>query len=100
MNKQEFLNAICGKAVKVMIEGIEVEIRSLTVLETQKLTSFKDELEASMQAIILGLVSPQLETGDVEYLKKAQPGFVFKLAREISKISGLVEDGESPTLGN
>jgi len=47
MNKFEFLQAICGKPVTREIEGITVEIRSLTVLETQELSKAENEIEAS-----------------------------------------------------
>ena len=51
MNKIDFLNAITGKPVQVTIDGIEVEIRSLTVLETQELQG-KTEIEAALGMVV------------------------------------------------
>lgn len=98
MNKTDFLNAICGKSVVRQIDGIEVEIKALTVLEVQQLQSTSDPVEQSMQMIIAGLVNPQLSKDDIEALKQAKAGFIAKLAKEISELSGLSD--ESPTVGN
>lgn len=99
MNKFDFLNAICGKPVSVKIDGIDLEIRSLTVLETQQLQG-KTEIDAALQMIVMGLVTPKLETADIEMLKKASPGFIMRLTKEISKLSGIDTSEESPTVGN
>lgn len=99
MNKLDFLNAICGKPVSVTIDGIEVEIRSLTVLETQQLQG-KTEIDAALQMVVMGLVTPKLETADIESLKKASPGVIMRLTKEISKLSGIDVSEESPTAGN
>jgi hypothetical protein len=99
MNKFEFLQAICGKPVLREIEGITVEIRSLTVLETQELSKAENEIEASLKLCILGLINPKLESEDIELLRKAKPGFIIKLAKSISELSGL-SDTDSPTVGN
>jgi hypothetical protein len=99
MNKTDFLNAICGKSVVRQIDGIEVEIKALTVLEVQQLQASTDPVDQSMQMIIAGLVNPQLDKDDIESLKAAKAGFIAKLAREISELSGL-SDGDSPTVGN
>lgn len=98
MNKQDFLKAICGKSVTRQIDGIEVEIKALTVLEVQQLQSTNDPVEQSMQMIIAGLVNPQLGKDDIEALKQAKAGFIAKLAKEISELSGLGD--ENPTVGN
>ena len=98
MNKTDFLKAICGKSVLRTIDGLEVEIRSLTVLETQELAG-KSELEATLTMCQLGLVVPKLDPEDAKELGKANPGFIMKLAKEISTLSGLV-DTDSPTVGN
>jgi hypothetical protein len=101
MNKTDFLNAICGKAVKRTIEGIEVEVKSLTVLEVQQIQAIKDPFEQSLQMVLVGLINPKLDKEDMETLKKAQAGFIGKLAKEITKVSGLDSDSnESPTVGN
>ena len=100
MNKLDFLNAICGKPIKVTIEGLEVEIKSLTVMETQQLS--KDgltDVEAALELIYYGLVEPKLDRDDLEVLKTAKASFVMKLAKAITEISGMSED-ESPTRGN
>lgn len=99
MNKIDFLNAICGKPVKVTIDGLEVEIRSLTVLETQELQG-KSEIDAALGMVIAGLVTPKLEKSDVDQLKQASPGFIMRLTKEISKLSGIDSDSEVPTVGN
>jgi hypothetical protein len=98
MNKTDFLNAICGKSVVRQIDGIEVEIKALTVLEVQQLQASTDPVDQSMQMIIAGLVNPQLDKDDIESLKAAKAGFIAKLAREISELSGLSD--ENPTVGN
>lgn len=99
LSKIDFLNAITGKPVKVSIDGIEVEIRSLTVLETQELQG-KSEIDAALGMVIAGLVTPKLEKSDIEALKQASPGFIMRLTKEISKLSGIDSSDESPTVGN
>ena len=98
MNKIDFLNAICGKPIKVTIEGLEVEIKSLTVMETQQLSE-KTDIEAALELIYYGLVEPKLNREDLETLKNAKASFVMKLAKAITEISGMSED-DSPTRGN
>lgn len=100
MNKLDFLNAICGKAVQRTIDGIEVSIRSLTVLETQQIQDIKDPVEMSLHMIVIGLVEPKLELEDIAELKNSKAGFVAKLAKEISDVSGLSASDDSPTVGN
>lgn len=101
MNKLDFLNAICGKPVKVTVDGLEVEIKSLTVLEMEQIhNSGKNEIESALLTVVYGLVDPKLDPEDLSALKQAKPGTMMKLAQEISKLSGLVESGESPTVGN
>ena len=99
LSKIDFLNAITGKPVKVTIDGIEVEIRSLTVLETQELQG-KQEIEAALGMVIASLVTPKLEKLDIEVLKQASPGFIMRLTKEISKLSGIDSSDDSPTVGN
>lgn len=99
MNKIDFLNAICGKPVKVTIDGLEVEIRSLTVLETQELQG-KSEIDAALGMVIAGLITPKLEKSDIDQLKQASPGFIMRLTKEISKLSGIDVSDDSPTVGN
>lgn len=99
MNKLDFLNAITGKPVKVTIDGLEVEIRSLTVLETQELQG-KSEIDAALGMVIAGLVTPKLEKSDIDQLKQASPGFIMRLTKEISKLSGIDSSDDSPTVGN
>ena len=99
LSKIDFLNAICGKPVKVTIDGIDLEIRSLTVLETQQLQG-KSEIEAALGMVVAALVTPKLEASDIEELKKASPGFIMRLTKEISKLSGIETSDDSPTVGN
>lgn len=99
MNKIDFLNAITGKPVTVTIDGLEVEIRSLTVLETQELQG-KSEIEAALGMVVAALVNPKLEKSDIDQLKQASPGFIMRLTKEISKLSGIDVSDDSPTVGN
>ena len=99
MNKLDFLNAITGKPVKVTIDGLEVEIRSLTVLETQELQG-KPEIDAALGMVVAALVTPKLEKSDIEQLKNASPGFIMRLTKEIGKLSGIDSSDNSPTGGN
>ena len=98
MNKLEFLNAICGKPVTKEIDGIEVQIKALSVMETQQLSN-KTDIEAALELIYFGLVEPKLDKEDLETLKQAKAGFVMKLAKAITEISGMNET-DSPSLGN
>lgn len=100
MDKIDFLNAITGKSVVREIEGIEVKIKSLTVLETQQLSNDKlSDVDAAIELIYYGLVDPKLDRNDLETFKNAKAGFVMKLAKAISEVSGL-GDSETPTVGN
>ena len=99
MNKAEFLSAICGKPVDRVIDGIPVKIRSVTVLETQEISKVEgDEIEAALQLCFYGLVEPKLDKEDLVILRNATAGFIMKLAKEISDLSGLGE--QNPTVGN
>ena len=98
MNKLDFLNAICSKPIVKEIDGIEVQIKALTVMETQQLSD-KTDIEAALELIYYGLVEPKLNREDLETLKNAKASYVMKLAKAITEISGMSET-ESPTLGN
>lgn len=98
MNKHDFLDAICGKSVTRDIEGLQISIRSLTVLELQEIAKHStDEFEATLLTVVYGLVEPKLDKSDLAGLKQAKPGLIMKIAKEISELSGLTED---PTAGN
>lgn len=101
MNKLDFLNAICGKPVNVTIDGLDLQIRSLTVLETEQIhrESANSEIDAALLTVVYGLVEPSLDKADLTALKNGKPGLLMKLAQEISKLSGLVTE-DSPTAGN
>ena len=98
MTKLDFLNAICSKPIVKEIDGIEVQIKALTVMETQQLSE-KPDIEAALELIYYGLVEPKLNREDLETLKNSKASFIMKLAKAITEISGMSED-ESPTLGN
>lgn len=98
MNKHDFLDAICGKAVTRDIEGLKISIRSLTVLELQEISKLTtDEFEATLLTVVYGLVEPQLDKSDLAALKQAKPGLIMKIAKEVSELSGLTDD---PMVGN
>lgn len=98
MNKLDFLNAICSKPIVKEIDGIEVQIKALTVMETQQLSE-KPDIEAALELIYYGLVEPKLNREDLETIKSSKASFVMKLAKAITEISGM-SDTESPTRGN
>jgi hypothetical protein len=98
MNKHEFLDAIVGKSVTCDIEGLQISIRSLTVMELQEISKLvTDEFEATLMTVIFGLVEPKLDKEDLAGLKYAKPGLIMKIAKEIRELSGLTEN---PTAGN
>lgn len=98
MNKHDFLDAICGKSVNRVIEGLSISIRSLTVLELQEISKLtQDEFEATLLTVVYGMSEPKLDKEDVAALKYAKPGLIMKIAKEISELSGLTEN---PTGGN
>lgn len=101
MNKHDFLNAICGKPVSVTIDGLDLQIRSLTVLETEQIhkEASTNEIEAALLTVVYGLVEPKLDKTDLVALKNGKPGLVMQIAKEVSRLSGLTSD-ESPTVGN
>lgn len=101
MNKHDFLNAICGKPVKVTIDGLNLQIRSLTVLETEQIhkEATTNEIDAALLTVVYGLVEPALDKSDLSALKQGKPGLVMKIAQAISELSGLKSD-ETPTVGN
>ena len=80
LSKIDFLNAITGKPVTVKIDGIEVENRSLTVLETQELQG-KQEIDAA-----LGMVVAALVTIVSEILK----AFAYDVSVQLSVYVGLI----------
>mgnify|MGYP006371711203 FL=1 len=101
MNKLDFLNAICGKPVNVTIDGLDLEIRSLTLFETEQIhnQAQTNDLEAALLTVVYGLVTPELNKSDVDALKQGKPGLIMKIAKSISELSGLTSE-DSPTVGN
>lgn len=101
MNKLDFLNAICGKPVSVTIDGLDLEIRSLTLFETEQIhnQAQTNDLEAALLTVVYGLVTPELNKSDVDALKQGKPGLIMKIAKAISELSGLTSE-ETPMAGN
>lgn len=101
MNKIDFLNAICGKPVNVKIDGLDLQIRSLTVLETEQIhkESANSEIDAALLTVVYGIVEPSLDKSDLSALKNGKPGLLMKIAQAISELSGLKSD-DSPMVGN
>lgn len=101
MNKSDFLDAICGKPVKVTIQGLNVVIKSITVAEMIQLNQrfANDEINLALHAMVYGLVEPKFTEDELEILKQGHPGIILEISKEILKLSGLVEPDESPTVG-
>lgn len=98
----DFLAAIAGETQTFEIEGLAVELRSLTFAEVQRLTAKHrdDAAEMAFQAVILGLVAPKLDETQLEQIRTAKPGPVMEIAKRVMEISGMAEqDGGTPLAG-
>lgn len=89
----DFLAAISGGTEEFEVEGVTVELRSLTFAEVQGLrrTYKDDEGELTFGALRLGLLSPKLDEAQIEQLRNSKPGPIAKIAGRIMQISGMVE---------
>jgi hypothetical protein len=99
MNSIDFMKAVVGKSIEYEVQkGVIVKIRSLTTEEASDLAKVQDEDSslANYQLVELGLVEPKLSQDEI---KQLPPGVFFKLADQISIVSGLKEF-DSPTDGN
>jgi len=99
MNKQQFLDGITGKPVDFEVDGLQIKIRSLTVMETKDIQAnyTGKEFEAALVTVIYGVVEPKLDMDDLEAIQGAKPGAVIKISKAIADSSGLtVENDDSP----
>lgn len=90
----DFLAALTGEPQPFEVEGITVELRPLTFVESQKLvTEYKDDsTEMAFHALKLGIVSPKLDEAQIEQLRQARPGPLLKIAKRVFEISGMGQD--------
>lgn len=99
----DFLAAVAGKTELFEVAGVTVELRSLDYTEVGELRARHgdDFVEMSMQAILLGLVSPKLDEAQLAQLRHSRPGPLAEIAARITEISGLSDDGPgaSPLAG-
>ena len=98
LNADDFLDGIAGEAVDMEIPGLgTVKIRSLEYMDLQRINKMArgDEMEAGFQIAIVGLVEPQLNTEQIERLKKSKPGVIAQIAKRVSELSGIRDDIEN-----
>lgn len=90
----DFLAAVSGAPQTFEVEGVTVELQSLTFAESQQLSKQygDDSTEMTFQALVLGLVSPKLTEEQIKQLREARPGPLMKMARRVMVISGMLED--------
>ncbi len=100
MNKRDFLDGICGKAVDFKVEGLgTIKVKGLTVLATKEIQADyeQDPVGAAIATLLYGVVEPSLDKDDLQAIYQANSGMVMKIAQRISELSGLeVEDENSP----
>ena len=97
VSTNDFLTGILGEEKDLEIDGVgKVRIRGLDSLEVQRMNQETegDEIQLSFEAILRGLVHPELSRDDLEALSHGKPGIITFLAHEIIVISGLDEDFE------
>ncbi len=99
----DFLAAISGGTEAFEVEGVTVELRSLTFAEIQQLNSQHngDNMEMMFGVVTTGLVTPKLDTAQLEQLRSAKPGAITKISNRVMTISGMMEEDEggSPLAG-
>lgn len=97
----DFLNALTCEPEVYEINGVVVELRSLTFTEVQRIANKHkdDNTEMAFQALALGLVKPELAPEQLEQLRSGRPGILMKIAQRVMEISGMVE-GSGPLAGN
>lgn len=97
-NAIDFLAAISGGTEFYEVEGIGVEVRSLTFAEVQQMgTKYaNDNYEMTFQTVVAGLVTPKLDAAQVEQMRSAKPGAITKISNRIMVLSGMTEDATAP----
>jgi hypothetical protein len=99
----DFLAAITGGTELFEVEGVTVELRSLTWEEAQRLNANHkgDVTEMTFQAAALGIVAPALTAEHLDALRQAKPGVIAKISNRVMTISGMMEEDEggSPLAG-
>lgn len=93
-NAIDFLAAISGGTELFEVEGIGVELRSLTFAEVQQMgvKYANDNYEITFQTVVTGLVTPKLDAAQVEQMRQAKPGAITKISNRIMQLSGMTED--------
>lgn len=97
----DFLAALACEPEIFETEGVKVEVRPLTFSEVQQIaTKHKgDSAEMMFQALVRGLVKPQLSAPQLEQLRASRPGPLTKISNRIMEISGMME-GSGPLAGD
>ena len=102
INAIDFLAAITGGTELFEVEGITVEIRSLTFAEVQHMgNKYKDDnYEMTFQTVVAGLVAPKLDAAQVEQMRQSKPGLITRISNRVMRLSAMTEEeGASPLAG-
>lgn len=94
INKSDFFAAITGQPVEWDCPDVGlISVRSLTMVEAGQLrTKVKDDYEALLGAVMLGMVNPKLDEADLDLLQQAKPGAVSAIGQKILVLSGMKQD--------
>lgn len=79
----------------VEIAGLgAVRLRGITTDELIGIqsTASNDNIDNALQMIVVGMVEPQLTHEDVVWLRKLPAGIVTRLAKEVSRLTGLTDE--------
>lgn len=99
----DFLAAISGGTEEFEVEGVTVELRSVTFEEVAQVNNQHsgNNMEMTFQMVVLGLVSPKLDEAQIQQLRLARPGVITKISNRVMTISGMMEEDEngSPLAG-
>lgn len=91
----DFLNAIQAEPQRIEVKaGVFVTLRPLTFSEVQQIVARNkgDANGMAFDALVTGLLIPQLSAEQVDRMRNAPAGPLMKAAKQVMMISGMVDD--------
>ena len=95
LSGDDFLNAIQEGPQEIEVKaGVFVTVRPLTFAEAQQIgaRNKNDGNAIAFDALVTGLIKPQLTAEQIERLRQSPAGPIMKAAKAIMQLSGMVDD--------
>lgn len=92
LTREQILTRKIGGEVVTLPSGGTVKVRGLTRNQAQQVQDAPEGIDRDSMMIHLGLVDPELSAEDVvAWFDVAPAGDVLAIAREVSRLSGMLE---------